>query len=507
MNESRRVGEARVWAALCRHIDGMAIGTTMAALSSHGALRTLAAAERTAFGKLRAGLGANAGFLHVAIRLLADQGWVGLAGEGGTDELVITPTPPGRVVMTQPAGAYESLPHATVELAERDWGLPPAAAAGPGQSNSVSAEVRRQVLSHLNGHLIAPLMFATTSRGFRQGCRDLTETATRILALEGWARDGELTPDGEIALTMARQYRYPIVYLPLLRCVPELIFGDPSRALSRDQDAHLDRDLDLRFSGEVFAAMCRAPFLEMALPLFGADPGAQPALVVDTGCGDGTLLETLYAAVRERTARGRCLDEHPLLMVGVDPSPVARRTAAVRLAAAGVPHLILDGDIADPDGLARELAAAGHDASNALHVCKSAIHDRAYRAPVAVDDRAPVTTTAFALPDGDAIPATQMALNLADLFRAWRPLAARHGWIVIEAHSVPAPTAATLIGRTLATALDATHGYSCQYPVEPEVYAWAARAAGFTSRAHREPAAEALGHTLLTIDHFMAQDG
>ena len=73
---------------------------------------------------------------------------------------------------------------------------------------------------------------------------------------------------------------------------------------------------------------------------------------------------------------------------------------------------------------------------------------------------------------------------------------------MIEARSVRPATAAALIGRTLATALDATHGYSCQYPVEPEVLAWAARVGGFTSRVHYEPGASALGHTQLTIDHF-----
>jgi hypothetical protein len=36
--------------------------------------------------------------------------------------------------------------------------------------------------------------------------------------------------------------------------------------------------------------------------------------------------------------------------------------------------------------------------------------------------------------------------------------------------------------------------------VEPEVFAWAARADGFTGRAHHEPGASALGHTQLTID-------
>lgn len=102
-----------------------------------------------------------------------------------------------------------------------------------------------------------------------------------------------------------------------------------------------------------------------------------------------------------------------------------------------------------------------------------------------------------------------MALNLAGFFRRWRPLTGRHGWLVIEAHAVPAATAARLVGRTIGTALDAAHGsahgYSCQYPVEPEVFAWAAQVGGFRSRAHAEPAASALGHTLLTIDHFVAE--
>ena len=56
----------------------------------------------------------------------------------------------------------------------------------------------------------------------------------------------------------------------------------------------------------------------IALPLFDeTPPGRQPGLVVDAGCGDGTLLEILYLAVRERTERGRHLAERPLLMVGV----------------------------------------------------------------------------------------------------------------------------------------------------------------------------------------------
>jgi SAM-dependent methyltransferase len=502
--------------------------------------------------------------------LLADQGWLTCAGEPGTDEpgtdepgtdeLIVVPTPVGQAVLTQYAAAYPAaarfLPLASrieqilgeqpatapgdigpyAALMTREWGLPQ-----PG--GPAAAQARDQVLAHLNGHLVAPVMFALTRRGTLPAGAPIAlrspalRHAAQILALQGWVQlsddRAEFTAAGRVAAALATQYRYPMIYLPLLRQVPELIFGPArvSRAGPHDAEGpgetHLDRELDVRFSGDVFASVCRTPFLDTALPLFDAEPiAAQPGLVADMGCGDGTMLVTLYQAIVERTGRGRRIGEFPLLMVGADPSPVARQVAAARLSAAGVPHVIMDGDIADPAGFDRALAAVGLDARDALHVCKSAIHDRAYRPPpetasadpasadpartdpartdpASAADLPPASSCAFAQPDGSAIPAAAMARDLAAFFRGWHPLTRKHGWIVIEAHSVAAATAARLIGRTVATALDATHGYSCQYPVEPEVFAWAARTAGFRSRQHAEPAASALGHTILTVDHFV----
>jgi SAM-dependent methyltransferase len=552
----------------------MVIGSTMAALYSRGALRILAESPRTSFGVLRRRLGARPGYLNVALRLLADQGWLTCAGEPGTDELIAAPTPVGQAVITEYAAAYPAaarfLPLASrieqilteqpaaspgdigtyVALMKREWGLPQ-----PG-SGPASAQARHQVLAHLNGHLVAPVMFALTGRGTLPAGAPIAlrspalRHAAQILALQGWAQitedRAEFTAAGRVAAALATQYRYPMIYLPLLRQVPELIFGrasasaaGPARASAAGPhdaespgETHLDRELDVRFSGDVFASVCRTPFLDTALPLFDAEPiAAQPGLVVDMGCGDGTMLVTLYQAIVARTGRGRRIGEFPLLMVGADPSPVARQVAAARLSAAGVPHVIMDGDIADPAGFDRALAAIGLDARDALHVCKSAIHDRAYRPPpepnstdpasaasasaasasaetasaetASAADLPPASSCAFAQPDGSAIPAAAMARDLAAFFGGWHPLTRKHGWIVIEAHSVAAATAAGLIGRTVATALDATHGYSCQYPVEPEVFAWAARTAGFRSRQHAEPAASALGHTILTVDHFV----
>ena len=540
-------GPGRVWDSVCRHIDGMVIGSTMAALGQRGALAILAGNQRTGFGALRRRLNANAGYLTVAIRLLADQGWLTCAGEPGTDDLAVELTALGRSVITEFADGYlvaawclpladrigeildGTAPGAAAGelgrfagLMGREWGLP-TATSRPGSDPTPQA--RRQVLAHLDGHLVAPLMFALTRRGTLAAGPVIElggpgwRSAAEILARQGWAHvagdQAKLTAAGEVAAALAGQYQYPMVYLPLLRRVPGLLFGASGPGLAAESAAdgaetHLDRELDIRFSGGVFSSVCRAPFLDIARPLFDRVPVAeQPALVVDTGCGDGTMLAALYAAILAQTERGRQIARYPLLMVGADPSPVARRVAASRLAAAGVPHVIMDGDIADPDRLGRALAARGLDARDALHVCKSAIHDRSYRPPaetVPSGTGPPSCSGAFAQPDGTAIPATQLALDLAGFFRRWRPVTGRHGWLVIEAHAVAPATTAGLIGRTIATALDATHGYSCQYPVEPQVFAWAAQTAGFRSRAHAEPAARALGHTILTIDHFVAEE-
>jgi hypothetical protein len=520
----------RIWDTVCRHIDGVAIGSTMAALHSRDALGLLGSGSAVRFGVLCEELGANAGFLNVAIRLLATQGWVRCAGEPGTDELTIAPTPAGRAVLTEYAGAYATAVGAMAgagagaDLIRAEWGLP---------AGSHGA-ARAQVLAQLDGHLVTPVMAALGRDGADGAAamaglrRDGVDgAAVGVLRAVGWAGpDGEPTGAGRVALSMAAQYRYPLVYLPLLRGVPELLFGDPSAVLAgtAHTEVHLDREQDIAFSGDVFAALCRAPFLEIARPLFDGPPlSDQPAIVADMGCGDGLVLETLYAAVRDTTARGRSLADFPLLMVGADPSPVARRVCAARLTAAGIPHLVVDGDIADPDGFARALGVAGLDARNALHICKSAIHDRAFcwrpspagagpagagpvgAGPVGAEP-APECSGAYALPDGGAIPATALAADLAGLFGRWRELTRRHGWLVIEAQAIPAAKAPGLIGRTLVTALDATQGYSCQYLVEPEVFAWAARSAGLRSRAHRAPASATIGHAALTIDHFVPME-
>lgn len=533
---------ARIWDRVCRHCDGIAIGSTMAALASRGALSPITARRRHGIGDLERSIAARPGYLRVAIRLLADQGWVRISGRPGTDDLTVIPTPSGATALTQFGTAYCLAPALLAVAAEMDsilsgtadadglrqavramsdrWSLP-----GTGQGAGVASVVA----VHLDGHIVAPVMTTLTRNGvlrpgtavyrlddiFALGGRQALALAVETLRLQGWAvREGaevRLTPAGQAAVDCAPQYWHPVCYLPLLRHVPALLFGDRRAQPITSQGAaeeHQNRELDIRFSGQVFARTCQAPFLDVVLPVFDRPAGQQPSAVVDVGCGDGTLLTALHEAIRTRTLRGTLLGSHPLRFAGAEPSAVARAVAARRMDEAGVPGTVVAGDIADPDGLGRALADAGISPHDALYVCKSVIHDRPYRDPgdVPLPGAPPGLLSTFADQSGASIPGEKISASLVVLFRAWRKLAARHGFVVIEAHATDPVLCAAQAGRLMATSLDATHGYSGQYLVTPDVFSWAARAGGFTSRAHREPGAGSGGYTPLTIDHLIVTE-
>ena len=536
----------QVWDRICRHMDGFAIGSTVAALEQRGVLSFLLSEAPVSMGLVRRRFNGNPGYLHAAFRLLACQGWLTRVGELGSADLAFKPTSRGAAILKL-APAYAAAvaflpaardlettlfgdvkPNARAELStfadhiRNEWGL---------RDYDAAAEVRQQVRHHLDGQVITPLMSILSLHGVLpssltdapvidlqslNGNLENLKTAFEILACMGWANilgeQVEITQPGMLALNCARQYWYPMGYLETFIRVPELLFGDPRVTLVRTEageESHVDRKLDIQFSGNVFSKTCRQPFLEIALPLFDHPSFAlQPAAIVDTGCGDGTLLQVLYENIRDRTRRGPKLRDYPLTVIGVEPNKVARDVAAAKLTESGIPHHVVDGNIADPTGLAQTLSAIGFDPYNALHLCKSVIHNRPYQKPenpVAAGRRRTSSTGAFVAPDGAAIPNSMLEQNLVEHFRSWRELAYRHGLLVIEAHTVDPAVTAKLIGRSIGTVVDATHAYSNQNLVEPEVFMSAAREAGFSSRAHRELGKESVGHTVLTIDHFVTE--
>src|SRR3954447_23030088 len=82
-----------------RHADGVAVGSTVAALAERGVLEFLLDAREATLGEIRRRFGGNPGYLQVALRLLANQGWVVGGGASGTDGFGVNVTRAGHTAL------------------------------------------------------------------------------------------------------------------------------------------------------------------------------------------------------------------------------------------------------------------------------------------------------------------------------------------------------------------------------------------------------------------------
>lgn len=543
---------ASVWRTVCWHLDGAAIGSSVEALARHGVFAALREASAPlAAEDLASRVGARPGLLHVALRLLADQGFVSRESGGEPGRVGVRLTPTGldwlRTLGTYRGAAARTDRARALMLSFAGDGAAPIdpvvdRLAGEPEADLLGAGdlIERRARAHRDGPLVAAAVtgldrsgtLARLAQGGARGCPDeelpgpghAVAAALAVLAGQGWlkreAGRASLTFEGRVVSEVAPQYWYAASYLPTLGRAGRRIFDAPAARDSGDRgtedgidgvddhdgvERHVDRALDIAFSGVVFRRVCLEPLLSAVLPLFESEPlESQPAAVVDTGSGDGTLLVELYRAIREHTARGRCPDAARLRMVGVEYNEVARRETERRLRAEGVPGWSVRGDVADPDGTAASLREHGLDPRDVLHVSKSVIHNRRFTPPGEDDGLPPFGDPdgVFVDADGERIAVRRLELDLVQLFRRYRPFTARHGMVVVEAHAVPPEAIAAAIGRAPLTLVDACHALSGQLLVEARVFRAAARAAGLASAFSRDLDTAAVGRPLLTIDRF-----
>jgi hypothetical protein len=537
---------ASVWRTVCWHLDGAAIGSAVEALESRGVFGALREASAPlAVDELASRSGARPGLLGVALRLLADQGFVSREGGGAPGRSRVRLTPSG-LDWLRTLGTYRGAAARTESARALLLSFADDAPARTDRAVAVPAGepggdlIERRARAHRHGPLVAAAVtgldrcgaLARLAEGGARGCPDeelpgagrAVSQALEVLADQGWLRREagrtSLTLEGRVVAEVAPQYWYAASYLPTLGRAGRRIFTAPAERGSGDcgtedgidgvddhdgVERHVDRALDIAFSGVVFRRACLGPLLSAVLPLFESGPlESQPAAIVDTGSGDGTLLVELYRAIRERTARGRRLDAVPIRMVGVEYNEVARVETERRLRAEGVPGWSARGDIADPDAIAATLREGGLDPHDVLHVSKSVIHNRRF-VPPGFDDGLPPfgdPDGVFVDVEGERIGVRRLELDLVQLFRRYRQWTARHGMVVVEAHAVPPEAIAAAIGRAPLTLVDACHALSGQLLVDARVFREAARAAGLASAFSRDLDTASVGRPLLTIDHF-----
>ena len=133
-------------------------------------------------------------------------------------------------------------------------------------------------------------------------------------------------------------------YRPLLSKLRQLLLSNPGEVFTRDvneSEEHVDRTLNVIGSGFQHTRYFSAMEQQVLSIIRGSAAGKQPRYIVDTGCGDGTLLCMLYEAVRKAEGGGA---EMQLTMVGVDynaDSLVATRNTCSRK---NVPLIAVQGE-------------------------------------------------------------------------------------------------------------------------------------------------------------------
>lgn len=469
---------------------------------------------------------ANRGYMKVALRLLASAGWLKTnegcyaVTERGQAALSVTPELFREVAAFIPMaifledflfgrsqGSFLPSLQILIDKSIEGWGI-------------ADEEIRL----NLDGMLAGPAMVALARHGIldklQQGPADPKDfdanqsclaSLFHLLASLGWLRRREdlveLTEAGQYAARIAHAYGVTVSYLPMFSVISTLLFGNPRIPRTDESGVELlvNRGMNVWAGGGAHRNYFRK-IDEIVVDIFNRPIELQPAGICDMGCGDGTFLEHIYSVVKERTARGKALEEFPLLVVGADFNKVSRRVTKQNLKRAGIPHShVIPGDINRPALLAGDLEALGVDIHDLLHIRSFLDHNRSWLPPSGYvrGTRKARTTGAFAHL-GDEISADELEENLVRHLRRWAPYAGRFGLVCMELHTIPPEIAAANLNRNPAVAYDGTHGFSDQYLVEMDVFLNCAREAGLHADPRFQLKLPDSGLATISVNYFNA---
>ena len=491
--------------------DGVVLCATMKALDELGILEP-SLREECALADLYPEMNeAGFGALRIALHCLASTGWLAEGATLDPSTSVLRWTEEGRVAAaarrhyvalgellqgfggagddawTRPwSEAQAERFAALVEPARERWGIDPA---GGEQLASV-------VRGHLDGGLTVPAMLWLHETGRLGGqAPDLPEGAAgnamrRLFEALGWLDPaaGTWTADGEAARAFALNFGGVATYLPMLARLPELCRGELTVSPPQDGGAewHVHRELNLRIS----AAAHRRYFVDSdatVVELFDRAPlSSQPKFIAEMGCGNGSWLIHLYELIGARTRRGERRAEAPLLMVGLDIDASALQQARRNLDEAGVPALLLHGDVTDPDGLRDSLAEHGLAIEDGLHIRSFIDHERSYRGADPSLSAPGWTSGVYIDAEGRPLAGEDVERDLIAHLARWERHTRKHGMIVLEAHCVAPIVARKHLGALHSVAFDAHQAYSTQYPVDHASFLRCCQEAGLATLPHSE---------------------
>ncbi|NQX77909.1 class I SAM-dependent methyltransferase [Gilvibacter sp.] len=489
---------------LFRHLDGIVTAPVAYSLFQKGVLTQLLELQNTTLDTLNAQVGGNEGYMNVALRVLASQGWISYALDPADESISIK-------CNDQSAYAFEAFSrYADVvdflqtaeEFHPRSFDLETIAALnrifkryekGDYDGNGKTAleqEIDQQIKLHIEGLLVGPITvmlgmdgmfhkyFMEASFGADEFHED-PENFSKILDFLthiGWfsKQNGhyKFTNKGLFFARRSTAYGVTVSYLPTFRRMDDLLFGNAALLRSdmpNTPEIHVNREMNVWGSGGAHSAYFKK-IDEIIIELFNKPIAQQPKGILDMGCGNGAFLIHLFDVIEQRTRRGQMLEEYPLFLVGVDFNKAALKVTRANLIKADIWAKVIWGDIADPETLEKDIQASYDiELADLLNVRTFLDHNRPWSIPKQEPEHQSSSTGAYAH-RGEKLSNAAVEQNLYEHMADWLPYIEKFGLLVIELHTLDPKITAKNIGKPAATAYDATHGFSDQFIVELDVF-------------------------------------
>ncbi|WOD43462.1 class I SAM-dependent methyltransferase [Hwangdonia lutea] len=496
-------------ATIFRHLDGIATAPTAYALQKRGVLQYLLDHKNISLENITKQFNANAGYLNVALRILCAQGWLNQHIDNATHTVSFETN-------AQSEKAFKLVPLYEDAVNLLNYSVKfPKERIGPdafhvlekifkkfetnfGLSNVKNNTIEYQVLKHIEGVIAAPIIVLLGVNGlfhkyfmeasFRaQEYHSNPESFKKILDFLshlGWftkKKDTyQFTDEGLFFAKRASAYGVTVSYLPTFVALDELIFGNPlvlkTESVS-DTEKHVDREMNVWGSGGAHATYFKI-IDDIIINLFNKPIDEQPKGILDMGCGNGAFIQHIFDVIEYKTRRGKLLDEYPLLLIGADFNQAALKVTRANLIKADIWAKVIWGDIGRPDLLAKDLKVDYNiDLKDLLNVRTFLDHNRIWEPPKNLTQTNSHSTGAYAF-QGEQISNNLVEDSLLEHFIKWKPYVERFGLLIIELHTINPKLTAANLGKTAATAYDATHGYSDQYILEVDVFNKVATQAG-----------------------------
>ncbi|WP_136666704.1 class I SAM-dependent methyltransferase [Flavobacterium sp. H122] len=501
--------------SIFRHLDGIVIVPIASILKEKGITSYLLEVHKTNLKELTDKFNANEGYLNVAIRALASQGFLEYEVVNQKNEISIAINDKSEIAFSQfylyddvvktlsltdafTANVINShsisILNPLFEKYKNRFGLQP-------DTTTVLGQIQHQILKHIEGILVSPLIvnlgmtgmfhkyFMETSFSADEFHKE-PEAFTVMLDFFtnlGWFTEKkgkyQFTEAGLFFAKRASAYGVTVSYLPMLKNIETLLFGNPNKLRDiavNETEIHVNREMNVWGSGGAHSTYFKV-IDEIIIELFNRPIAEQPKGILDMGCGNGAFLQHIFNVIERQTLRGKMLEEYPLFLVGADYNQVALKVTRANLIKADIWAKVIWGDIGNPDLLAEDLQENyGIDLKDLLNVRTFLDHNRIWTEPKSMHNITSNSTGAFAY-RGELLSNNAVEANLFEHLEKWSKYVHKFGLLLIELHTVNSKIVAQNIGKTPATAYDVTHGLSDQYIVEIEEFVKVAEKAGLVS--------------------------